>query len=411
MAAAAAGLPWTLFLDFTNEATGLLADPDSVTLDITYGQEIGFVADYAGPFYYSGAASPVPGQVWRIATGRYAFIWQVPPGAATGVYVANWTCVFGSNTYLGVENFPVSGGYVPLVPSGDVGYWTGSIDYTPATGNLAQLTPVSIPLGAVDANGIAWLINKLEGWDGPDVQGGGVIPKSGDHGAWATPQYYAARNLTLTVTAMAPTQALRDLARSLLQQAIPVSDLATFTINEPIPKQALVRRSGKVPETYTDLGAVTFTIGLVAPDPRKYSAQQLIAQANAAPSTGIGFVSPFTSPFTPPAQPPSGSVIITNTGSFETRPLVTVTGPVTSPSLTNVTTGQTVSWSGLVLGPSDVLAADFSLAQGLLNGVYRPADLFSSWWTLPPGVPCTVLLGGTAGAGASISVAWRAAFI
>ena len=57
------------------------------------------------------------------------------------------------------------------------------------------------------------------------------------------PQYYAARAITLTVTASAPTQALRDLARALLQHAVPISDLAVFTYNEPVPKQAAVRRS------------------------------------------------------------------------------------------------------------------------------------------------------------------------
>ena len=66
--------------------------------------------------------------------------------------------------------------------------------------------------------------------------------KAGDHGAWAAPQYYAARAITLSVTASAPTQALRDLARALLQQAVPISDLATFAYNEPVPKQAAVRR-------------------------------------------------------------------------------------------------------------------------------------------------------------------------
>lgn len=411
---AQAGQPWELNLEFISASTGLPADPDMIVLDITYGEEVGFVSDVpgGGPFTYAGASSPSPGVIWRTGVGLYSFLWQVPANAATGAYVANWTCTLSGTPFLGVENFPVAGGFVVPVPAGDLGYWTGSISYAPPASNLAQLTPVSIPLGAVDGNGIAWLFQKIDGWDGPDVQGGGVIPKSGDHGAWASPQYYAARNLTLTITASAPTQAQRDLARALLQQAIPVSDLALFTYNEPVPKTAMVRRSGKITEAYPTLADVTFTCGLVAPDPRKYSAQVNTAgPVNASPSTGIGITFPVTFPLAFPAQPPSGSVAVTNAGSFESRPRITVTGPVTSPSVANITTGQTVSWTGLVLGPGDVLTVDFSIAQGLLNGAYRPADLSSSWWTLPPGVPCTILLGGLTGAGSSIAVTWQNAYV
>lgn len=411
---AQAGQPWVLDLEFLSYSTGLPADPASVQIDITQGGLAGTVADVpgGGPFTYLGASVSTPGQIWRTGTGLYSFAWAIPLSAPAGAYVANWTCTFGGRTWEGTENFWVSGGNPVAVPAGDLGYWTGSIDYVPPASNLAQLTPVSIPLGAVDGNGIAWLANKLDGWEGPDVQGGGVIPRSGDHGALPAPQYYAARNLTLTLTASAPTEALRDLARALLNQAVPVSDLAVLTWNEPVPKQVSVRRSGQITATYPTLADVQFTIGLVAPDPRKYGAQlKDTGSVNASPYTGIGITFPVTFPITFPAQPPSGSVQITNTGTFETRPVITISGPVTAPSLTNATTGQTVSWSALSLGPTDVLVADFSARQALLNGVYRTADLGSSWWVLPPGVACAVELGGNPGSGASIQAVWQPAWI
>lgn len=409
-----AGQSLVVSLEFYSYSTGMPADATSVQLDITYGGLAGSVADVpgGGSFYFTGATSSAPGQIWTTGTGLYSFAWQIPASAPSGAYVANWTCTFGGRTWEGTENFWVAGGNPVAVPAGDIGFWTGSIAYQPPATNLAQLTPVSIPLGAVDGNGIAWLINKLEGWDGPDVQGGGVIPRSGDHGAISAPQYYAARNMTLTLTAMAPTQALRDLARALLQQAVPVSDLAVFTYDEPIPKQAQVRRSGKVTETYSDRCAVQFAVGLVAPDPRKYGAQVMdTGLVNASPTTGIGIVFPAVFPVTFPAQPPGGSVLITNVGTFETRPVITVSGPVTAPSLLNATTGQTVSWSQLTLGPGDALVADFNARQATLNGIYRPADLGSSWWVLPPGVPCTVELGGNLGSGAAIQASWSPAWI
>jgi Siphovirus-type tail component, C-terminal domain len=403
------GAPFVLYLSFYDEVSGSLADPSAITLDITYGTEVGLVPDAAGPFTYTGASSYSSSQVWRIAAGQYAFAWNIPSTALPGVYVANWACTYGGNTYLGTENFPVlAGGPGIAVPGGDTGYWTGSIAYTPSAGTPAS--PASISFGQVDASGITWLWQKLEGWDGPDVQGGGVIPRSGDQGAWASPQYFAARTLTWTVTASAPSQALRDLARELLSAAVPVSDLATLTVSEPVPKLAYVRRSGKITESYPTLADVTFVVGLVAPDPRKYGTQVYSQSANALPSGGTGFTSPFTPPFTVPAQAPGGSMAVSNNGNFETRPLITVTGPVTGPGLVNVTTGQTVSWSGLTVPAGSQLAVDFGARQALLDGGYAPADAFSSWWTLPPGTS-TIQFTGDSDAGASFICQWSDAFL
>lgn len=296
-------------------------------------------------------------------------------------------------------------------PQADLGFWTGSIDYTPSAANLGQLTPVSIPLGAVDGNGTAWLITKLTGWDSPDVQGGGVIAKSGDHGAFAAPQFYAARALTLSVQATALTQALRDVARAQLQQAVPVSDLAVFTYDEPVPKQVMVRRSGQIPETYPTLFDVVFSIVLIAPDPRKYSVEAYSPQVNAVDTVLVGAQVPFTVPVTLPPQPSdSGAISAQNHGTFESPPVITITGPVTAPAVTNVTTGQTVSWSALTLGADDVLVADFSVQETQLNGVFVPADLFSSWWMLPPGVS-TIQMTGSAQPGSGMTLSYRDAWI
>jgi hypothetical protein len=403
------GAPFVLYLAFVDESTGLPADPTAIQLDITYGEEIGFVPDVAGPFTYSGATTYSSSQIWRLGTGSYAFAWSIATDALAGVYIANWSCTYGGATFLGVENFPVlAGGPGIAVPSGDTGYWTGSLVYSPSEGTPAS--PAAITFGATDANGITWLWQKLEGWDGPDVQGGGVIPRSGDQGAWASPQFFAARTMTWTVTASAPSQALRDLARQLLSAALPVSDLAVLTYNEPVPKLAYVRRSGKITEAYPTLADVTFTIGLVAPDPRKYGTQFYSASAGASMTGTLGLVSPFTPPFTMPAQPPGGSLAVTNNGNFESRPLITITGPVVSPGLVNVTTGQSVSWTGLTVPSGSLLAVDFDQRQALLDGGYAPADPFSSWWTLPPGTS-GIQFTGNNDAGATFLVQWSDAWV
>ena len=344
--------------------------------------------------------------MYRTGTGEYAYLWPVPASAATGVYVANWTVVFQGDTYLTVENVPLSGGGVQLpVPSGDIGFWTGSLAYATAG--------VTVNFGATDSNGITWLWQKIQGWDGSDVAGG-VLQRAGDHGAWPSPQFYAARTLTLTVTASAPTQALRDTARAILQQVIPISDLATLTYNEPVPKQISVRRSGKITEAYPTLTDVTFTCGLVAPDPRKYGTGVKTLSTIAPPVVLSGALTlPFTVPFTLTATAgvSGNSVAALNAGNFETRPVVTVQGPVISPAVSNITTGQTVSFSQIALGSTDILSVDFNVRQATLNGAaFVPADPFSVWWTLAPGTS-TVQLAGLSDTGAVMTVTWSDGFI
>lgn len=403
---AVAGGSVTLFGDFY--VAGVLADPDSVTLDITYGSVLGVEPDVAGPFSYSGASTDTPGQVWRITAGAYAFTWQLPSSALAGDYVANWTFTLDDVPYLATENIWVTGTAPAPVPSGDTGYWTGGIIY-PAAG-------LDIEFGQVDANGTAWLWQKLTGWDGAALQGAGVIPRSGDHGAWASPQYFAARTMTFTCTASAQSQALRDVARSTLQQAVPVSDLAVLRYDEPIPKQCLVRRAGQLTEAYPTLADVTFTVPFVAPDMRKYgTVQKQLPITAVPPGPGGDFVIPFSIPFSLAASAPPAGAYAVNNGNFGSPPLAVITGPCAGPVLANLTTGEQVSWSGVVIDAGQTLTVDFLNRQAWLGapnppglpgqslggGSYEPADIFSAWFDLNPGSNLLQFTAASTGTGAA----------
>ncbi len=397
-----AGTSYTFTVDYYNEpgASGVLVDQTgSVQVTITYGTTGTVVA---GPYTYTGASSPSTNTVSRSGVGVYMLPWLIPQSAAAGIYVANWVITDGPHgtQYFGEETITVAAnGFTPTV-SGDVGYWTGSLAYAVAG--------VSIPFGSTDANGITWLLQKVDGWDGaPTV--GQVLQRAGDHGGYAAPQYYGPRPITLTVQASAPTQALRDSARALMQQTVPISDLATFVYNEPVPKTAQVRRSGRLIESCPTLLDVIFTVGLIAPDPRKYGTQtyQLSASAN---GQLLGITPPVTPPILLPAQPPPGSITLTNHGNFETRPVITINGPISAPALYNQTTGQTISFSMLTLGANDQLAVDLLNRTAYLNGAFRPADVTSSWWVLAPGTS-QVILQGAGATGSQMTVTYQDAWM
>lgn len=280
---------------------------------------------------------------------------------------------------------------------------TAGIAYAPA-----GAPPVSIEFGGTDASGVLWTITDLTGDDGPPMHGQ-VVASAGDHGGWATPQFAGPRLMTLTLQVIAPTPAARDVARAQVAMAFPISDLATLRIDEPIPKQMLVRRSGEIPGSKAADSDVRLVIGLVAPDPRKYSTVLHTASATQA-SAAAGLAPPLTPPFTLPAGAPPMAVACTNAGSFETRPVVTITGPITGPAVVNQTTGAMVSFPGMTLAASDQLVVDLLARQSYLNGVFRTADINSSWWVLPPGTT-TVQVTGTGATGSTMTVAWRDAWI
>jgi hypothetical protein len=398
-----------------DESSGILVDPTSVTLDITYGNEIGFVSDTAGPYTYSGPDStPAAGTIWRTGTGQFTAWWQVPSSTPAGIYVANWSVGYSGDTFLVVENFDVSSVFTPVV-SADTGYWTGSISCQPSWSASA----FTIPLGGVDSNGTAWMLQKVEGWDSPPTAVGQVIQRSADHGGWAAAQYYGPRMITLTVMASAPTQALRDVARAQLQQAVPFSDLGTFIYNEPVPKLAYVRRNATstIGETYPTLCDVIFSIPLVAPDPRKYA---VAAQTESSVTNTI--VTPTTLPssgspaawlpvtFAAGVPPGTQGVIAVNSGTFETRPTITVQGPITSPSVINGSTGQAVTFTGLVLTASDTLVLSMDSRQAFKDGVFVPADSSSAWFVIEPGTS-VIYMTGTGAAGSVLSMTWASAYV
>jgi hypothetical protein len=410
------GQPFILSFDAYSFEGGALVDPTAVTLDITAGGYVQLVPDYAGPFTYQGAdpTMAASGVLWRDGVGQYSFQWAVPGSIPAGVYTANWTWTYGPNndTFLAAENFVVpEGGPFGVIPPVDVGFWTGSLSYQPAW----SPEPFVIPFGGIDANGVSWMLLSVTGWDGPPTVGQ-IVQRSADHGGWPSAQYYGPRLITLDVMISAPTQAARDVAKQQLIQACPVSDMGVFTYNEPVPKLAYVRQNGSANITFksSTLADIEATIPLVAPDPRKYSTIPLTETATIpAPVINPLSLSPtFTLPagFPGSVPPVASAITCVNEGTFETRPTITVTGPISSPSIVNAVTGQAITFTGLNMAASDQLVISTDARQGYLNSVFYPADVTSAWFVLQPGPSQIYLTGDTFEGGAQVSMVWSSAW-
>jgi hypothetical protein len=138
-----------------------------------------------------------------------------------------------------------------------------------------------------------------------------------------------------------------------------------------------------VPYTLRNGAAV---VQFVATDPRIYDNTETVLSTAAATSGG-GRTYNRTYPLTYAAGGTGGNLTATNTGNFPTRPVLTITGPSTSPRVENVTAGKHLLFD-LTLGVGDFLVVDLDARTILLGGTasrYSSLAAGSSWWDLAPG--------------------------
>lgn len=236
-----------------------------------------------------------------------------------------------------------------------------------------------ISLGMVDAAGVAWHLQALEGWDGPDQRAEYTV-READHGAWAAPVYLNQRPITLAGKIEAADITALDAAMEQLIAACSLTD-TTLTVYETTPKRATVRRSGSpLLRPITDRIA-QYSLLVTAADPRRYSTT-LQSQSTALPTVTGGLTLPITLPITISTTLVTGSITLSNAGSIATRPTLTITGPVVTPTIVAALPGGAVTQIsyGDTLQTGDVLVIDSAARTVVLNGTASRRLYFSGTW-------------------------------
>jgi hypothetical protein len=289
------------------------------------------------------------------------------------------------------------------------------VAYTPGTDNDGrQATLGTLRLGAVDAAGVAWFLQSLEGWDSPEVRAE-FQEREADHGAWASPVYLGSRPVTLTGTVEAPDRVSLDSALEQLYAAAALAD-TTLTVWESMPKQATVRRSGKVLAQHVTDRTATWSVLVTAADPRRYSTT-LQSGTTGLPSTTGGLTFPITFPVTFSASTVSGQINAVNAGSMDTRPVLTIAGPVVAPTVSALypdgTLRQLIYSQDLATG--DVLVIDTDAHTVVLNGGVsrrRFMTVSGGWPTIPAGASVNYQFqSSTYNATAMLTATWRSAWM
>lgn len=256
-----------------------------------------------------------------------------------------------------------------------------SVAYAPNSIALGSLTFG----GTLDSNGVLWWVEQVQGWGSPTGTLT-VTQKPRGHGGWRSESFLTPRVIVLNGVIQAPTSAGLAVARHQLNSAISLSD-TTFSVTEyGETLHGTVTRQGEVlfgdeTETWT-----SFSLQLVAEDPRRYGPSATVSTAMPSQSGGLTFAATF--PLSFPATVIPGVVSFLNPGNVGAPVVLTVVGPCVGPIITHISSGaQMVFSSSLSLNSGDTLVIDMDARTVKADGQSSRIGYVTSrgWFQLDPG--------------------------
>lgn len=162
------------------------------------------------------------------------------------------------------------------------------------------------------------------------------------------------------------------------------------------------------------LSAIDSSYSWVAPDGILEAATASSVTADATPDVEAGRSYDRTYDRSYPPGPTTGVVTASVDGTTDAWPIITLTGPCTSPNIENQTTNKRLLFPNLSLGPADELVIDMRERTVSLGSQSRLSELDfanSEWWSLVPGDNSIRYYPTIDGGGASSTVAWRHAYL
>ncbi len=265
-------------------------------------------------------------------------------------------------------------------------------------------------------NGLSWGANtrlrvrNLQGLGLPPLRTADQ-PRAGLHGSWGNVDLLDTRQVVIDLIAWADTPAdLDDLLASIGQAMAPRSDLQPLWLDNARKLLWVRPRDASWERSYELRGrAAEVTLRFDALDPLIYAAQPSTLSASLSGITG-GLYVPMLVPMT---LSPAGlnEWVVTNDGTVEIWPTVTVQGPASNLWLESLTADRWLKLD-LAMSATDQLVVDFAARTVTLDGVNRTGSLVpgSRWWPLLPGAN-TIRIRSDATAGVTVTWTWRSAWL
>lgn len=273
--------------------------------------------------------------------------------------------------------------------------------------------------GDIDAQGTVWLLQDITGWQDSAGVRVGITARPAEHGAFDGPSFLEPKVFTVKGAAYGASYAATKQARDIMTSVLgdPTLGLQTLTVRTPGYRdmQLDVRRSDQAKTSPIGKDGLTFSFALtvVAPDPLRYSTSAT-SQLVGLPAAGAGgLVFPLVFPLVFGSGTAGGDTTVTNNGTIAVWPTLSVTGPVTGPVITNVTTGEVLAFDSAFAVPAgQTLTIATRERLVTLAGINRRDQLVTAeWFRIATGAQ-TIRFGhvGVYDPAAQLTVAYREAW-
>jgi hypothetical protein len=222
------------------------------------------------------------------------------------------------------------------------------------------------------------------GWTGGVDIKRNFTPRQMRSGDFQEEGHHAARYISITGIASAPTNTALKIMRDEFTGAVEPSKYESISVTDSFGvRTSTVTLGGKTNFVQLTDTAATFKMDLYAPDPYIYGPLKQL-QVNSISFYG-GASYPISFPFSFNRPPSALSLVIDNAGNVNSWPIFVATGDLpTGFTITN-NEGSTVTYSGTVSYSAPV-SIDMQRGIAMQNGVDRSDNITQrQWFSIPPG--------------------------
>lgn len=242
-------------------------------------------------------------------------------------------------------------------------------------------------LGAMDASGIRFTVDKFDGGGSPSSSVS-FTQRARGHGATASEGFYHPRVMTVEGLIMVPTADLLSVAADMLSAAVTLDQFTMLISEQGRIRNLAAQRQDDVQVTYLTDTTARFSIQVVAKDPRKFG--DLITASTLLPFSSGGLVRPSTWPRTWTGVSGTGTVTINNPGNTEAPVWLRIDGPIPAGghSITHQGRKRTLTFgTAIELGAGEFLTVDMDKREVLAQGQSARSGYVTSrgWFALDPG--------------------------
>lgn len=280
-------------------------------------------------------------------------------------------------------------------------------------------TPMGTLMFNDTTSGSYYWLSGADGMDGAAVRNNSEMKPQRD-GAIVHDAFLGPRTIVLTGQVIAADfTTRRTLLDNLAAYTFPLlraNGTLRFTPTGGTTRQLSVRLFDKV----TVRGGVLkeFQITLIASDPFTYSDALFTATTSALTGAGAtgGLAFPVAFPIGFGEYTAGGEAAVTNSGNVNSYPVIRVYGPISGPTLRNLTTGLVLSLPGASVSSGSYAAVDMANETIYLDDIttsplIRYLDVLTSeFWPLVPGANTVKLTGSGFSGATNATVLYRHAF-